>query len=384
MRRSRIRPAPGPRPGTARRPPRTSPGAGAAPRRAASGRRIPAPGAAAPARRGRRRPPPHRQAGRCAPAAWPWLLEVVQEELREQVLLAVLLVLTVFLCAGRLLVPGRLRDASRAAKGVGVGEEPLLHLVGGLPQDDGLAVVLGPHLLERVEGLHLLQEPLDVLAGLHLDEADRAGELERLLLAEQREHVPLQLDAALVGPLVEHVLRHEEVVGHRATLRAQRHLMAEVSLGGIAARGGSRQSICPAGTPGSGCAGAVGRADSAFWADKERGAMASADVLTLTDDNFQAEVLGSETPVLVDFWAAWCGPCRAIAPAVEELARQYKGKLKVGKLDIDAHQNVPQKYGIMSIPTLILFNNGQVAEQVVGAVPKSKLEAVVKNALPAT
>ncbi len=90
--------------------------------------------------------------------------------------------------------------------------------------------------------------------------------------------------------------------------------------------------------------------------------MASADVLTITDDNFQAEVLGSDTPVLVD-----------------ELAREYKGKLKVGKLDIDAHQNVPQKYGIMSIPTLILFKNGQVAEQVVGAVPKAKLEAVVKK-----
>jgi thioredoxin 1 len=111
--------------------------------------------------------------------------------------------------------------------------------------------------------------------------------------------------------------------------------------------------------------------------------MASADVLTITDDNFQAEVLGSDKPVLVDFWAAWCGPCRAIAPAVEELAKQYKGRLKVGKLDIDAHQDVPQKYGIMSIPTLILFKNGQVADQVVGAVPKSKLDQMVQKALPA-
>ena len=109
--------------------------------------------------------------------------------------------------------------------------------------------------------------------------------------------------------------------------------------------------------------------------------MASADLVTITDQNFQSEVLASDLPVLIDFWATWCGPCRAIAPVVEELAKEYKGKVKVGKMDIDAQQDTPAKYGVMSIPTLLLFKNGQVADQIVGAVPKAKLDQMIKRSL---
>jgi len=99
----------------------------------------------------------------------------------------------------------------------------------------------------------------------------------------------------------------------------------------------------------------------------------------VSDQNFETEVIKSDTPVLVDFWAAWCGPCRALAPTVYQLAKEYKGKLKVGKLDVDAEQNVAQKYGIVSIPRLLLFKNGQVAEELVGNQPKAKLDALVKK-----
>ena len=109
--------------------------------------------------------------------------------------------------------------------------------------------------------------------------------------------------------------------------------------------------------------------------------MASANVIELTAANWEQEVVNSDKPVLIDFWATWCGPCRAIAPAVEQLAAEYKGRVKVGKMDIDAHQDAPAKYGVMSIPTLLLFKNGQVADQIIGAVPKANLEAMLKKAL---
>jgi len=95
--------------------------------------------------------------------------------------------------------------------------------------------------------------------------------------------------------------------------------------------------------------------------------------VTLTDDNFQTEVLNSEKPVLVDFWAEWCGPCRMVAPIVEELAKEYEGSLKVGKVDVDANQKVSMQFGIRSIPTLLVFKGGKVVEQVIGAVPKRAL-----------
>ena len=101
--------------------------------------------------------------------------------------------------------------------------------------------------------------------------------------------------------------------------------------------------------------------------------MASNDLVILQDATFDTEVLKSDIPVLVDFWAVWCGPCKAIAPTVEELAKQYKGKVKIAKLDVDEHQQVPQQYGIRSIPTLLLFKGGRVVDTIVGAVPKSKL-----------
>ncbi|MGI8902285.1 MAG: thioredoxin [Solirubrobacteraceae bacterium] len=104
-------------------------------------------------------------------------------------------------------------------------------------------------------------------------------------------------------------------------------------------------------------------------------------VSAVTDDNFQAEVIESEVPVLVDFWAPWCGPCRMVAPVVEEIAKERGEALKVVKLNIDENQSTAVAFNVMSIPTLILFRNGQPAKTVIGAYPKRKLEAELEPAL---
>ncbi|RKH19977.1 thioredoxin [Corallococcus praedator] len=105
------------------------------------------------------------------------------------------------------------------------------------------------------------------------------------------------------------------------------------------------------------------------------------EVKDIKDSDFQKLVLDSQEPVLVDFWATWCAPCRAIAPSVVALSEQYKGKVSFTKMNIDENQDTPQKYGIRSIPTLLLFKGGKVVEQIVGAVPKSRIEDAVKKSL---
>ncbi len=109
--------------------------------------------------------------------------------------------------------------------------------------------------------------------------------------------------------------------------------------------------------------------------------MASDKVLTFTDDNFDADVLKSDTPVLVDFWATWCAPCKMLAPTIDAIADEFDGKLKVGKVNVDDNPGTPAKYGVRGIPTVILFKGGVVVDQVVGAVPKTQLEALIKKAL---
>src|SRR4026209_2558138 len=109
--------------------------------------------------------------------------------------------------------------------------------------------------------------------------------------------------------------------------------------------------------------------------------MASANVLELTDDNFKTQVLKADVPTLVDFWAVWCGPCRQIAPLVDALADEYKGRVRFGKMDVDHNQIVATQYGIKSIPALLIFKGGKVVGQVIGTVPRSKLEAELQKHL---
>jgi thioredoxin 1 len=103
--------------------------------------------------------------------------------------------------------------------------------------------------------------------------------------------------------------------------------------------------------------------------------------ITFTDDNFATEVLQSDKPVLVDFWAVWCGPCKMIAPFVEELASELEGKVKVGKLDVDNNQESAIKYGVRSIPTVLIFKDGKVFDTIIGAVPKVQLKQKLEAAL---
>lgn len=109
--------------------------------------------------------------------------------------------------------------------------------------------------------------------------------------------------------------------------------------------------------------------------------MASHFVSAIDDAAFEKEVLQSDQPVLVDFWAAWCGPCRALAPVVDEVATEYQGKLKVLKMDVDANNQTPARYGIRGIPALLLFKDGKVAEQIVGFVPKDTIEKTIARVI---
>jgi len=105
------------------------------------------------------------------------------------------------------------------------------------------------------------------------------------------------------------------------------------------------------------------------------------DILEVSDDNFESEIVNSEIPSMVDFWAEWCGPCKKVGPVVEELAAEYEGKVKIAKMDVDSNRQTPAKFGIRNIPTLILFKGGEVVNTIVGAQPKTSIEEALKKLL---
>jgi thioredoxin 1 len=114
--------------------------------------------------------------------------------------------------------------------------------------------------------------------------------------------------------------------------------------------------------------------------ERSRSMAESEHLVHVTDGDFENEILKADLPVLVDFWAAWCGPCRTVGPIVEELATEYAGKVKVAKLDVDGNKETPSKYGVRGIPTLMLFKGGQVVDQIVGAVPKNRIKELLDKA----
>lgn len=109
--------------------------------------------------------------------------------------------------------------------------------------------------------------------------------------------------------------------------------------------------------------------------------MASEKIVNVTDASFEAEVLKSDKPTLIDFWASWCAPCKAIAPIVDELATEFEGKIKIAKMNVDENPMTPSKFGVRGIPTLILFKDGKIVDQKVGAVPKGQLADMLKKSL---